>query len=279
MGLIVSLFFGFVPMFLFAAFVYWLDRYEKEPKLLLGAAFFWGVIIAAGGAFIVNTVFGIGIFYATGSEGITDFATTSIIAPIVEEFLKGLAVAIVFFLFRKEFDSVLDGIIYAGMAALGFAATENTFYIFSKGYEQGGWGALWVLVFIRVILVGWQHPFYTSFTGIGFAVSRLNRNPLVKFAAPFIGYAAAVSMHAFHNTFGGLVGGLIGDLGGLAVGTALDWLMWLIMLGFVIWMVVKEQNLVKKQLAEEVGSGLISKAQYTRAVSPWTMTSLQCASA
>ena len=40
MALIVSLFFGFVPMFLFAAFVYWLDRYEKEPKLLLGAAFF-----------------------------------------------------------------------------------------------------------------------------------------------------------------------------------------------------------------------------------------------
>ena len=35
MALIVSLFFGFVPMFLFAAFVYWLDRYEKEPKLLL----------------------------------------------------------------------------------------------------------------------------------------------------------------------------------------------------------------------------------------------------
>lgn len=272
MGLIVSIFFGFVPMFLFAAFVYWLDRYEKEPKLLLGAAFFWGVIIAAGGAFIVNTAFGIGIFYATGSEGITDFATTSIVAPIVEEFLKGLAVAIVFFLFRKEFDSVLDGIIYAGMAALGFAATENSFYIFSKGYEEGGWGALWVLVFIRVILVGWQHPFYTSFTGIGFSVSRLNGNPLVRFAAPFIGYAVAVSLHAFHNTFGGLVGGVIGDLGGLAVGTALDWFMWLVMLGFIVWMIVREQNLVKKELAEEVASGLISSAQYARAISPWTMT-------
>ena len=35
MALIVSIFFGFVPMFFFAAFVYWLDRYEKEPKILL----------------------------------------------------------------------------------------------------------------------------------------------------------------------------------------------------------------------------------------------------
>ncbi len=141
MPLLVSIFFGFVPMFVAAAFVYWLDRYEKEPKLLLGAAFFWGVIIAAGGAFIVNTALGIGIFYATGNEGVTDFATTSIIAPIVEEFLKGLAVGIVFVLFRKEFDSTLDGIIYAAMAALGFAATENSFYIYSRGYQEGGWGA------------------------------------------------------------------------------------------------------------------------------------------
>lgn len=272
MPLLISLFFGFVPMFLGAALVYWLDRYEKEPKLLLGAAFFWGVIIAAGGAFIINTVFGIGIFLATGNETLTDFATTSIIAPIVEEFLKGLAVAIVFLLFRKEFDSILDGIIYAAMAALGFAAAENTFYIYSHGYEEGGWGALWLLVFIRVILVGWQHPFYTSFTGIGFAASRLNRNPLVKFIAPIIGYVVAVSLHAFHNTFGGVLGSVVGDLGGLAIGTLTDWFMWAVLLGFIIYMIVREQNVVRHQLVEEVKSGLISSSQYSRALSPWTMT-------
>ena len=42
MALLAAIFFGFVPMFLFAAFVNWLDRYEKEPKVLLGAAFVWG---------------------------------------------------------------------------------------------------------------------------------------------------------------------------------------------------------------------------------------------
>jgi RsiW-degrading membrane proteinase PrsW (M82 family) len=255
-------------MFLFAAFVYWLDRYEKEPKLLLGAAFFWGVAVAAGGAFIINTAFGIGIFVVTGNEGLTDFATTSVIAPFVEEFLKGLAVAIVFFLFRKEFDSILDGIIYGGMVALGFAATENTFYIYSHGYQEGGWGALWVLVFIRIFLVGWQHPFYTSFTGIGFATSRLSKNMFIKLLAPLAGYAVAVSMHAFHNTFGGLIGGL----GGLALGTLVDWSMWAMMAGFIVWMIVKEQNLVRKHLREEVASGLISQAQYNKAISPWTLT-------
>jgi RsiW-degrading membrane proteinase PrsW (M82 family) len=268
MALLVSLFFGFVPMFLFAAIVYWFDRYEKEPKLLLGVTFFWGVIIAAGGAFIINTVFGIGIFLATNSEVAAEFGTVSIIAPIVEEFLKGLAVAIVFLLFRKEFDSVLDGIIYAAIAALGFAATENTFYIYSHGYQESGWGGLILLTFIRVGLVGWQHPFYTAFTGIGFALARMNRNVLVKIIAPLAGYGLAVTTHAFHNTFGGLIGGLEG----LAAGTVLDWIGWFIMLGFIIWMIYHERNVLKKYLAEEVNAGVITNAQYQRALSPWTLT-------
>ena len=34
MGVILSLFLGVIPAFIYAAFVYWLDRYEKEPVLL-----------------------------------------------------------------------------------------------------------------------------------------------------------------------------------------------------------------------------------------------------
>lgn len=268
MALIVSLFFGFVPMFMFAAFVYWLDRYEKEPKILLGAAFFWGVVIAAGGAFIINTAFGMGIYIFTGSENAADVGTTSIVAPIVEEFLKGLAVVIIFFMFRKEFDSVLDGIIYAGIAALGFAATENTLYIYRNGYLDGGWGGLFLLAFIRVVVVGWQHPFYTAFTGIGLAVSRTNRNPIIKFMAPFVGFAAAVTTHAFHNTFGSLIGGV----GGLAAGTFVDWIGWAFMLIFIIWMISNERSIVKNHLHPEMVSGLISAEQYRKALSPWNMT-------
>jgi RsiW-degrading membrane proteinase PrsW (M82 family) len=268
MPLLVSLFFGFVPMFFFAALVYWVDRYEKEPRILLGATFFWGVVIAAGGAFIINTAFGVGIYIFTGSEGAAEIGTTSIVAPIVEEFLKGLAVAIVFFIFYKEFDSILDGIIYGGIAALGFAATENTLYIYRNGYLEDGWGGLFFLVFIRVIIVGWQHPFYTAFTGIGFAVSRTNKNILVKLIAPLIGFGVAVTTHAFHNTFGGLIGGL----GGLAAGTFVDWIGWAFMLGFIIWMVINERNIVKTNLHSEVISGLISQTQYQKALSPWNMS-------
>ena len=128
MGLIVSGFIGFATALLMAYVLYWLDRYEKEPLLLLGGVFLWGAVIAAGSAFIINTFLGLGIFVITNSSIASDIATGSIVAPLVEETLKGLAVLAVFLVFRREFDSVLDGIIYAGVAALGFAATENTYY-------------------------------------------------------------------------------------------------------------------------------------------------------
>jgi RsiW-degrading membrane proteinase PrsW (M82 family) len=263
MALLGAFFFGFVPMFLFAVFVNWLDRYEKEPKLLLGAAFVWGVVIAGGGAYILNTVFGIGIYMLTGSEGAAEFGTTSIVAPIIEEALKGLAVLVVFLLFRKEFDSILDGIVYGAITAMGFAAIENVLYIYRNGFLESGWEGFWTLVVIRVLLVGWMHPFFTAFTGIGLAVARMSRNLLVKIIAVPAGYTVAVMTHAFHNTFSSVIGGA----GGFIFGILADYIGYAFMLGFIIWMIVRERNILKRHLVEEVGNGSISQKQYDTAIS------------
>ena len=263
MALAGAFFFGFVPMFLFAAFVYWLDRYEKEPKLLLGATFIWGVVIAGGGAYILNTVFGLGIYLFTGSESAAEIGTASIVAPIIEEGLKGLAVLVVFIFFYKEFDSILDGIVYGSIAAMGFAAIENVLYIYRNGFQESGWEGFWVLVFIRVFLVGWMHPFFTAFTGIGLAVARMSRNQLVKVIAVPGGYTVAVLAHAFHNTFSTVVGGA----GGFFMGILADYIGYAFMLGFIIWVISHERNILKKQLVEEVTSGAISRQQFNTAVS------------
>ncbi|MBC8334601.1 MAG: PrsW family intramembrane metalloprotease [Anaerolineales bacterium] len=269
MPFLTSLFFGFVPMFFFAYILYWTDRYEREPKILLVAVFFWGVAIAAGGAFIINTVLGMGVYIFTGSETASDLTTGSIIAPIVEEALKGLAVLIVFLVFRKEFDSILDGIVYAGIAALGFAATENTHYIYNLGYLESGWEGLWFLVFVRVILVGWQHPFYTAFTGIGLAITRLQRSGCIRYLAPLIGISIAMFTHAFHNTMASFLTGT----SGLAIGTFMDWTGWFFMFLFILWAVASERKLLMIHLKEEVSLGLITATQYHTATSTWKQTS------
>ena len=265
MGLVVSGIIGISASLLFSYVLYWLDRYEKEPILLLGGVFIWGAVIAAGSAFLINTVAGLGVYIFTNSNVATDFTTGTLIAPVVEETLKGLAVLGVFLLFRTEFDSVLDGIIYAGVAALGFAATENIYYIYTYGFLESGWSGLLSLTFVRVLLVGWQHPFYTAFTGIGLAIARLNKNWLVKVMAALMGLSIAIFFHALHNTLATFLNGLAG----MTIGAAVDWTGWLFMLGIVIWATWREQQHLKKYLAAELKVGTITPTLFRTATSGW----------
>jgi len=265
MAFLAALFFGFAPMFLFAYILYWLDHYEKEPLPLLVGVFSWGVLVAAGGSYVLNTLFGISVFTLTGSPELSSLTTGSISAPIVEETLKGLAVLLVFLVFRREFDSILDGIVYAGIAALGFAATENALYIW-RGYESGGWGGLAVLVFIRVILVGWQHPVYTAFIGMGLALARTNRSVFVKILAVLGGWGMAMLTHSVHNTLAAFTS--VENLTCL-IGTVLDWMGVLFMFAVIILAGWMEQRNIVRYLREEVQTGLIDSRHYSTAVSAW----------
>ncbi len=269
LGLILSIVFGLVPMLIFGYIVYWVDRYEKEPVALLGGVFLWGAIIAAGAAFVVNSFLGLGIYMFTGSQAFTELSTASVFAPIVEETLKGMAVLFVYLFFRHEFDSVLDGIVYAAITAIGFAATENIYYIYTYGFQQTGMKGILYLFFVRVILVGWQHPFFTSFTGIGLAVSRLNRNPSIKIIAPLIGLTIAIVAHSMHN----LISTLVQGVRSVPFSLIFDWSGWFALIIFVIWALYREQKWIIVQLREEVTNGVITPAQYETATSAWSQTS------
>jgi RsiW-degrading membrane proteinase PrsW (M82 family) len=259
---------SFGSALLFAWLVYWVDRYEKEPLILLGVVFVWGAVVAAGAAFVINTTLGLGVYLFTGSEGITDLTTGSLIAPVIEECLKGFAVLVVFLVFRREFDSVLDGIVYASVAALGFAATENVYYLFALGYQEDGWGGVFMLFVLRAIVFGWQHPFYTAFTGISLAMVRMTRNIAAKLILPVVGLGTAIFAHSLHNTIAGVVPGLCG----LATLVTVDWSGWLGMLIFVLIALYREQSRLKQYLREEVALGVITAAQYGVACSAWVQS-------
>jgi len=263
----VSVILGFLPMILFSIIIYRLDRYEKEPVKLLVFVFLWGAIVSAGGAFIINTLFGAGVYLLSGSEVAANFSVTSIIAPISEEVLKGFTILIVFLVFHDEFDSILDGIIYGAVTALGFAATENAQYIFNFGYLVNGWEGLAQLAFVRIILVGWQHPFYTAFTGIGLAASRMSKNTIAKIISPLLGLIAAIFAHSLHNT---IVPLFIKEdsLGSLIFATRFDWFGWFLMLLFIFLMNLREKNILRIYLKSEMNAGIITKEQYHISYSP-----------
>jgi protease PrsW len=268
LGIFLSVLLGFIPMLVFAYIVFWIDRYEKEPALLLGGVFIWGAIVAAGAAFIINSFLGLGIYLFTDSQVFSELSTSTIIAPVIEETLKGIACLLVFLYFRREFDSILDGIVYAAITALGFAATENVYYLYTYGFQENGLRGVLVMFFIRVIMVGWQHPFYTAFIGIGLAISRLNRNRWVITIVPIIGLGIAIFTHSLHNTISTVFHGLEG----LGIGLIVDWSGWIVMLIFIIWALYREQQWIITQLREEVSNGIITPVQYKTACSAWAQT-------
>ena len=256
-GIGLSVLLGFVPMLIFAVLLTWFDRYEKEPFWLVSGVFLWGLVVAAGSALIINTALNLGLLFAVNNEGLANVGTATLVAPPVEETVKGLAVLTVFIYFRREFDSLLDGIIYGGLVGFGFAAAENINYIFS-GYAEGNLEGLLAVAAIRNFLIPFLHAFLTGFTGLGLAVARLNRG-WIRFVAPPAGFLIAVFLHFLHN--------LLASLGSLAclLGSLLDWMGFLGMFAFIVILVWREGIIVRDQLREEIAFGTLTEAQYQTA--------------
>lgn len=253
---------SFAIAFVYAAVVYSLDRYEKEPKRLLIGVFLWGAIVAMSGAILSEVVLEMGVLALTNSKSLASAMDVSVFAPIIEESLKGFAVLLVFLLFRSEFDSILDGIVYAGITALGFAAVENALYAYGMGYLENGLQGMYTILFVRGILGGWNHPMFTAFTGIGLAMARLTTSGARKLFAPILGWCAAVALHMMHNSFIQFFGGA-----GFIVVQLIDWVGWLLVFVILVWAIRREKHWITQNLRDEVQQGTLTAAQYQTACS------------
>lgn len=194
LGLLTGAVLAAVPVFPVVATYLWLDRYEAEPKSLLAFAFGWGAAVATFGALVINTASAEAI-RASGGDPTT---AAVVVAPVVEESFKGLAVLLILLVRRREFDGIVDGIVYAGMVGIGFAFVENVLYLGRALAELGGWELGAVFVF-RCVASPFAHPLFTAAAGIGVGVAARVRNPLVKVFAPVAGWMVAVLLHGIWN--------------------------------------------------------------------------------
>jgi RsiW-degrading membrane proteinase PrsW (M82 family) len=186
-----------IPVPVYVMLLLWIDRYESEPLWMLATTFFWGALVAIVIALVFNTGVEIIAMIATHSEEVASHVGAVISAPIVEESSKALILVILFFWKKDEFDGIVDGIVYAGMAGLGFAMTENILY-YGRAIEKGP-EMLTAVFILRGMAAPFSHPLFTSMTGIGLGWSRQSRKGLVKFAMPIVGLVMAILMHAAWN--------------------------------------------------------------------------------
>ncbi|MBP7999921.1 MAG: PrsW family intramembrane metalloprotease [Chloroflexi bacterium] len=260
--LIESIFVAIIPVLFYIAIIYVVDRYEKEPLWLLAAAFLWGAIPSIIFAFIVNTVLSIP-FYVFAGESLGDALSASLIAPLVEESIKGLLLLVLLIIWRHEIDSILDGIIYGAMIGLGFAMVENVFY-FAGAFAEGGTEGWWSVVILRNVF-GLNHSLFTAVTGMGIAIARLTPRPWVRFSAPVMGWLGAMFLHFVHNASASL-----GNVAGAFICIPLlanSWGGVTIMLIIILWAIWQEKRWIKLYLADEVSAGTLSPSQYEAASS------------
>lgn len=252
---VIATFVAFVPAMLYLFPLIWLDRYDPEPFWLLSLAFAWGALVAVIVSFIVNTI--VGVIVAIGVSPEAGQAVGAVIsAPVFEEGSKGLGVLILLIFFRKYFDDILDGIVFAGVIALGFATVENVLY-YGRAIGEAGAGALVVLFVLRGIMSPFAHVTFTAMTGIGCGIARESHKMYVRILLPVIGYCAAVALHAVWNGLA-VVGGLEGFIVGYVV---LQIPFFLIFVGFSFYVMRRQGKILKDMLAMDVARGLITPEQ------------------
>jgi RsiW-degrading membrane proteinase PrsW (M82 family) len=254
-GLVVAV----LPVPIYVTLVLWLDRYESEPAWLLAVAFFWGAMVAVFFAIIVNSIGAAVVGAAYGEEAATFYGMV-ISAPLVEESVKALALVVLFFWQRDEFDGVLDGIIYAAMVGLGFAMTENVQYYGAATLEGNPLGVF----VVRGLFSPFAHPLFTGMTGIGLGVAAHARSRAVKFLMPVLGFAAAVGLHAAWNAAAYFTDRFEN---GLIVLGAYFLIMVPIFCGLllvVVFALRHEGRILREHLSADCERGLLSNEEYAR---------------
>ncbi|MCX7736057.1 MAG: PrsW family glutamic-type intramembrane protease [Candidatus Kapabacteria bacterium] len=189
MYFLISLIMALAPAFFLLWYFNRMDKAKPEPKGMIIKIFLWGIFIIIPA--IIIELF-IDNFYSTilGSAPVLYIAAKSfIVAGMIEEGLK-LWVVLQFAYKNVNFDEAMDGIVYAIVASMGFAAFENVIYVMGHGME------------VAILRAFTSLPLHAVATGImGYYIgqarfvddSRLELKLIVK------GFFIAVFIHGLYN--------------------------------------------------------------------------------
>jgi RsiW-degrading membrane proteinase PrsW (M82 family) len=179
------------PIFLIAVYIYFRDKYEKEPIVQLLKSLFTGIVI---------TLPILAAEYLSGSfsENFSGFSKSAynafIGASLPEEGFKYVGFLVLFWR-NKNFNEKFDGIVYSVYISLGFAAVENILYVYSGGFSIG---------VVRALTAVPAHALFGIVMGFYLGLARFNaqyrgRYLFLAIAMPFIWHGAYDTLLLSHN--------------------------------------------------------------------------------
>lgn len=122
------LLFAITPVLIIILYIYMKDKHEKEPKKLLLYNFLLGAIVSIIITTILYFFFDLFLPLPNNYSIFQQFIKAFFVVGFVEEFSKYIIVRY-YAQPKKEFNEPFDGIVYAVMVSMGFAAVENIMYV------------------------------------------------------------------------------------------------------------------------------------------------------
>jgi len=125
------LFASLAPVFVILFYIYFRDKYDREPIALLVKALLLGIIIVIPVIFVERLL--LNLMPPAGKVGEAAYHAF-VIAGTTEEVFKFLALYLLVWK-SPSFNEKFDGIVYAVFVALGFAGVENIIYVLEGGMQ------------------------------------------------------------------------------------------------------------------------------------------------
>lgn len=179
------------PTLSLAFFIYMADRYDKKPLKWLLLAFLLGAVVIVLPVLYENLIERFGIYVDPRSKvRTTAYAFYGV--GFGEEISKFLILRL--FFFKKKFNNEpINAIVYAVMVGMGFASTENIYYIYASDTRE-------ITAIIRALTAIPAHAFFGIIMGYFMGQAKFTysfkRTRLVA-----IGVILAMLIHGIYDLF------------------------------------------------------------------------------
>lgn len=181
MYLLASIAIAIAPGIALSLFIYFRDKYDKEPIKLLLLCFILGAFSIYPGIICEDFLWDLRIMH------VSPFMKAFVGTAVVEEYWKLFFILIIPFR-HKAFNEPFDGIVYAVMVSMGFATAENILYVL-----KGGIGLGVMRMFTAV-------PAHASFAVVmGFLLGEAKFLKKYNFLMVMLAWLAATLMHGLYD--------------------------------------------------------------------------------
>ncbi len=182
------LIYAIAPVLVIIFYIYVKDKYEKEPKRLMLYCFLLGGIVSIIITTVLYMFFDLFLSLNDKFSIFQQFIRAFFVIALIEEFSKYIIVRY-YAQPKNAFNEPFDGIVYAVLVSMGFAAVENIFYVAEGGIQTA---------ILRAFTAVPAHAIFGVLMGYFMGLAKFSKN---RIKLNLLGLLLAIVFHGAYDFF------------------------------------------------------------------------------